>query len=249
MKVLVGFLGRGLMASALVVVFASPGRPEPPASSIFATKCASCHTFGKGDRIGPDLKGVADRHPRPWLMSWIRSSDKLIRTGDTTALALFRKYRNQRMPDHELTDPQITGLLDYLAANGPELDEQRQARQAHSATSEEVTLGRSLFYGRRSLSSGSLPCASCHTLSQQRALGGSLAPDLTQAYTKFWDKALTRWLERPCLPRVASLKDARRVTDGESLALRAFLRNVNLDELRSAMAAPEGLVGGAPPKR
>ena len=237
MKVRVGSLGRAVWAGAIVLALASVGRAEPDSSALFATKCTSCHSFGKGERIGPDLKGVTDRRARSWLIAWIRSSDKLIRAGDATATELFRKHRQQRMPDHDLTDLQITALLDYLAAGGPELDELRQVRKASTATAEEVTFGRSLFYGKVPLSSGGLSCASCHTLAKQRALGGSFAPDLTQAYTRLWDKNLGRWLERPCLPRVPALKDPKRVTDAESLALRAFLRTVNLDELR-ATAGP-----------
>jgi mono/diheme cytochrome c family protein len=241
MNVQAGSLRWGLWATALSVALVSPAAAaEPESSALFTTKCASCHTFGKGDRIGPDLKGATERHSRTWLTAWIRSSDKMIRAGDANAVALFRKYRSQRMPDHELTDAQVGALLDYLAAGGPELDERRQVRQAHTASTEEVTLGNSIFYGKVPLAGGSLACASCHTVSKQRALGGSLAPDLTQVYTKFWDKALNRRLERYCLPRVASVKDMKRVNDRESLALRAFLRTVNLDELRATAAAPSG---------
>jgi cytochrome c2 len=232
-----GFLLRGLAASTFVLGSVALSGAESESSALFATKCTSCHTYGKGDRVGPDLKGVTERHDRPWLVSWIRSSDKLIRAGDPAAVALFRKYRSQRMPDHPLSEVQVTSLLDYLAAGGPELDEQHRVRQAHTASSDEVTLGNSIFYGKVPLASGGLACASCHTLSKQRALGGSLAPDLTQVYTKFWDKALNRRLERYCLTgATASVKDAKRVNDKESLALRAFLRTVNLDELRSAAA-------------
>src|SRR5262245_19774725 len=73
-------------------------------ATVFKTKCSSCHTFGKGDLVGPDLKGATDRHPRSWLIAWIRSSESVIRRGDRAGLALFRQYRQQRMPDHELSD-------------------------------------------------------------------------------------------------------------------------------------------------
>ena len=237
MSVRVGLLLQGLGALA-VLGLVTPAAAEPESSSLFATKCASCHTFGKGERIGPDLKGVTDRRPRAWLTAWIRSSEKMIRAGDPEAVAVFRKYRSQRMPDHALSDAQVAALLDYLAAGGPELDERRQVRQAHTASSEEVSLGNHLFYGKVPLANGSLACASCHTLSKQRALGGSLAPDLTQVYTKFWDKALTRRLDQYCLTGASRAKDAKRLNEKESLALRAFLRTVNLQELRSVAAVP-----------
>jgi len=35
--------------------------------------------------------------------------------------------------------------------------------------------------------------------------GGSLGPNLTAAYLKYQDKALTSFLERPCFPRAPDL--------------------------------------------
>ena len=31
----------------------------------FTTRCTACHTFGKGVKVGPDLKGVTERRQRP----------------------------------------------------------------------------------------------------------------------------------------------------------------------------------------
>src|SRR5262245_66136275 len=93
-------------------------------ATIFNTKCSSCHTFGKGVRVGPDLKHVTDRHPRPWLIAWIKSSATVIASGDPIAIALFRSFKEQRMPDHDLSDAQIGELLDFLAADGPDAAEQ-----------------------------------------------------------------------------------------------------------------------------
>lgn len=234
MKASVGPLGRGLWAGLCFFASVPSGRAQTEPSTLYTNKCTSCHTFGKGDRVGPDLKGVTDRHSRAWLLAWIRSSEKVIRSGDPAAVALFQKYRSERMPDHDLSDAQVGALIDYLAAGGPEADARRQVREANSATSEEVMQGRRLFYGQERLAGGALACASCHSLSKQRALGGSLAPDLTQAYTRFWDKALNLRLVRACMPGAGAPREQRRVTDKESLALRAFLRTVNLDELKSA---------------
>jgi mono/diheme cytochrome c family protein len=194
-------------------------------STIFKTKCSSCHTFGKGDHVGPDLKGVTARHRRPWLIAWIRSSETQIRHGDAEAEALFRKYRQQRMPDHDLSDVQIAALLDYLDAGGPAADERSHLRLAADATPQEVQLGRNLFFGEARLTGGAVACVFCHTLSKQTVLGGSLAPDLSGAYTRYLDWALDQTLRRPCVPRAAD-PTAARVADAESLALRAFLRSV-----------------------
>jgi mono/diheme cytochrome c family protein len=196
------------------------------ASALFKTKCTGCHTFGKGVRVGPDLKRVTDRHPRPWLIAWIKSSTRLIQSGDTAAVALFRMFKEQRMPDHELSDGQIVALLDFLAADGPDADEQQRIREASTATAADIEWGRRLFYGESTLKSGDLACVACHSVSRQTALGGQLADDLTDAYRKYHDKALDQVLKHACLPREPALRMAR-VEDHESLALRAFLRTLS----------------------
>jgi len=191
-------------------------------STIFKTKCISCHTFGRGDRVGPDLKGVTMRHSRPWLVKWIRSSETQIRGGDREAVALFRRYGQQRMPDHDLADADILALLDYLDAGGPSTDV--QLRRAADATQPDVELGRKLFFGEAGLRSGDGACVFCHRVSGTM-LGGSLGPDLTGVFVRFEDRALDDRLKRRCVTRPVS-PDGSRVADAESLALRAFLRSV-----------------------
>ena len=130
------------------------------------------------------------------------------------------------MPDHDLSDAQITGLLDFLAADGPDADEQHRLREASSASAADVEWGRRLFYGESRLKSGDLACVACHTVSHETAFGGQLADDLTRAYSRYHDKALDQVLKQPCLPRVPALQLAR-AEDHESLALRAYLRAVD----------------------
>src|SRR5262245_25987183 len=203
----------------------------PEVSALFKTKCSSCHTFGKGDRVGPDLKGVTVRHSCEWLIPWIRSSETLIRRGDPVATALFRKYRQQRMPEHDLSDAQIGALLDYFEAGGPALDERQQMRPATAATAQEVQRGRELFFGNARLTSGAVACVFCHKLSNETLLSGTLAPDLSEAFPRYFDWALDQKLKRRCVTD-ASETDGARVAEEESLALRAFLRSVSGDAAR-----------------
>ena len=202
-------------------------------ATIFNTKCSSCHTFGKGIRVGPDLKGVTGRHPRPWLIAWIRSSESQIRRGDPAALALFRQFRQQRMPDHDLSDAEIGALLDYLAAGGPSKDEDRRLRLAAEATPDDVRLGRRLFVGDTKLASGSMACVFCHAVSIEPFRGGTIGPNLSEVYARYWDWALDQRLKRPCLTSVSG-SSAARVAEAESFALRAFLRAASSSELARA---------------
>ena len=211
----------GALIGIVVCVASSAfAQTDPGSSVLFKTKCSGCHTYGKGDHVGPDLKGATDRHSRPWLMAWIRSSERVIRSGDPEAVALFRKYEQQRMPDHELTDAQITALLDYLAAGGPAADERQRIRLASAATPEEIALGRRLFFGQTRLASGGVACAACHALARHGGFGGSLAVDLSDVYARYLDWALDRKLRQ-------AASHSAGVAEPESLALRAFLRTVS----------------------
>lgn len=215
----------GLLSGTVTVVHARGAETEASAA-LFKTKCTGCHTFGKGIRVGPDLKHVTDRHARSWLVAWIKSSTKLIESGDPIAIALFRAFKEQRMPDHELSDAQIGALLDFLAADGPDHAEQQHLRDASSASAADVDWGRRLFYGESRLKSGDLACVACHSVSRETAFGGQLAGDLSSAYSRFHDKALDQVLKLPCMPRQPALQ-LTRAEDHESLALRAFLRAVS----------------------
>src|SRR5437762_11659368 len=88
----------------MLCLTAPPVLAADPATT-FARKCSACHTFGHGILLGPDLKGVTDRHPRPWLTAWISSSEKLIRSGDRAAVDLFARFKSIRMPDQPLSPP------------------------------------------------------------------------------------------------------------------------------------------------
>lgn len=221
-----------LPACVLLLAWAAPEAASEPAA-LFKTKCSSCHTFGKGARVGPDLKGVTQRRSRRWLVAWIKSSASVISTGDPTAVALFRQFRQQRMPDHDSSDAEIGALIDYLNADGPEADEEKAIRRADQASEEDVKIGERLFFGRAPLSDGGLACAACHNLSTYSGLGGTLAPDLSRAFLSYHDTALDRKLRTARLPS-ASSSHSTSVTEAESLALRAFLRAVSL------AAAPAG---------
>src|ERR1700730_14550922 len=103
----------------VLLVGASPRASEAAGpAAIFTRKCSSCHTFGNGALVGPDVKGATDRHSRSWLTSWIQSSEKVIRSGDPAAGLLFKKYKQQRMPEQSFSAAEIGTLLDYLAAGG-----------------------------------------------------------------------------------------------------------------------------------
>lgn len=81
---------------------------------LFQSKCGACHTIGKGDKVGPDLAGVTARRERAWLARYIEAPDEVLAKRDPIATALFKKYREVRMPNLGLTRDEVTDLLSYL---------------------------------------------------------------------------------------------------------------------------------------
>jgi len=214
-----------VLCGVFLLFVARHGSAATDPATTFARKCSSCHTFGQGVLVGPDLKGATDRHGRKWLTDWISSSDRVIQSGDPTANALFNKFKRQRMPDQSLSPGELSDLIDYLAAGGPEADARKKSRLADSATPAEIELGRMLFMGERAFARGGASCASCHRLDQTAGAGGTLGPDLSRAYARFQDNRMSSLLDRGCFPRVPYTSAKSPLTEQESFALRAFLRH------------------------
>jgi cytochrome c2 len=194
------------------------------AKTIFRKRCTACHTFGKGIKVGPDLKGVTERRTRDWLLHFIRSSSSTIQSGDPTATKLFREFKQERMPDwDDLSPEQIASILDYFALNGPEQKEPDE-RHASTATPGEVRMGRDLFHGDVSLTHGGRACNTCHSIgASEPARYSSLGPDLSSTYRKYQDRALTDFLKQPCFLRHPEVSTNHYLSPQESFALKAYM--------------------------
>jgi mono/diheme cytochrome c family protein len=208
----------------LVLGCAAEVHAAPDVAVVFGSRCSSCHSVGKGDVVGPDLKGVTSRHDRAWLHRFIHSSQSVIRTGDPAANALFNRYGKQVMPDHPLSDAEIDTLLAYIEKGGPGAGE--DVRPASSATAAEIRQGRDLFLGRVGFANGGAACIHCHAAGAADPLAaGTLAPDLTRVYLKYKDWGLEHTLLTPQFqfPMMSDVYGKRPLTQKEAYALTAFL--------------------------
>ena len=86
-----------------------------PGQALFKRLCAGCHTVGSGDRVGPDLAGVAARRDRAWLASYISNPEKMRMQNDPIALALAAKFQGVRMPALGVGEVDAADLLSYIA--------------------------------------------------------------------------------------------------------------------------------------
>ncbi len=95
---------------------------------LFATRCAACHTIGNGDKIGPDLLGVTNVRDRAWLVRMIVDSSKMLEEKDPIATALFKKYKEIRMPPLALPEADVNMLIEYMKMQTARLNNGEKAR-------------------------------------------------------------------------------------------------------------------------
>jgi mono/diheme cytochrome c family protein len=213
-----------LICSTLFLGAAQAASLPPEAKAIFQKRCTACHTFGKGVKVGPDLKGVNDRRKHEWLVTFIQRSSAVLQSGDATATKLFQEFKRERMPDwSDLSREQVEAILAYFAVNGPEQKEPDE-RDAYTATADEIGRGQRIFYGAVPLTNGGQACAACHQIQDRNGLqGGTLGPDLTAAYERYQDKGMTVFLRRPCYSRIPESTQESYLKPEEIFVLKAYL--------------------------
>jgi len=77
--------------------------------------CKSCHTIGKGNLIGPDLKGITQRREIEWLKKWILNPQKLIESGDSVAINIYNEFEESPMLPNDMSEIEMEDLLEYLS--------------------------------------------------------------------------------------------------------------------------------------
>ncbi len=80
---------------------------------LFKTRgCVSCHTFGEGRRVGPDLEGVADRRTFEWTYHMVLDPDSMVQN-DSIARALLSEYFTP-MSDQNVRPEEFRALWEYM---------------------------------------------------------------------------------------------------------------------------------------
>lgn len=195
--------------------------------AIFESQCASCHTIGGGDKVGPDLEGVGTRRDPEWLRRFIKAPDEVIASGDPIATELLQKYGGVQMPNLGLTDDQVASLLAFLGVQAEATPPPAEPAPAPQPVPEagDPDAGKNLFTGADRLENGGPPCMSCHSIAGIGALGGGkIGPDLTNAYEKYGGaQGVASILQTLPFPTMVPIFDGRPLTTSEQADLAAFL--------------------------
>ena len=85
-----------------------------PGQALFAKACATCHTIGGGDLVGPDIKDVVKRRDRAWLTRFLIAPEKMRAEKDPLVLEISKKYPGVMMPNLGLMEGDVSDLLQYI---------------------------------------------------------------------------------------------------------------------------------------
>jgi mono/diheme cytochrome c family protein len=217
-------LAPALLAGALLLTTggSAAGQLADQGQAIFEQKCASCHTLGGGQLVGPDLEGVIERlGGADQVRAFILAPDQ-VRPGTA-------------MPNLGLSEEEVAALVAYFEAQGgaPPVTEPATTTAPEPATTTAPTapvtgaaaLGHDLFTGSDRLENGGPPCLSCHSVAGIGALGGGqLGPDLTNAFTKYGgEQGLAGVLQTIAFPTMLPIYSDQPLTEAEVANLVAFL--------------------------
>ena len=87
---------------------------DVPGEALFIKACASCHSIGRGDRIGPDLNGVTQRRDSAWLKKIISRPDLVLASNDTITEELKARFPIVAMPNLGLSEEDAIDVLAYI---------------------------------------------------------------------------------------------------------------------------------------
>ncbi|MGM0581770.1 MAG: c-type cytochrome [Bacteroidota bacterium] len=94
---------------------------------LFKNNCAVCHQV-QNKMVGPALKDVYERRELPWLLNFIKNSQKVIQSGDEYAVDLYNEYGKAVMPSFDyFADEEIKDILGYVKSEAEKPAEEATA--------------------------------------------------------------------------------------------------------------------------
>jgi len=202
--------------------------------ALFASSgCSGCHSTGANTILGPGLGGLADRAGTQTDLS----ADDYLRQSLTDPGAFIVEGFPPVMPAFaDLSDADLGSLVAYL---GTLSDVEAVAVTTDGGDAPEpvlpaitltgtASIGENLFTGSTRFDEKGPACSACHSSSGLGALGGgTLGPDLTEAYAKLGDGMIVFPETSKTMKPIFS---DRPLTDQEKADLLAFFRSADASE-------------------
>lgn len=203
--------------------------------AVYKQNCTACHKFGQ-KLIGPDLIGINEKRSEEWLISFIKSSQSMIKAGDPEAVAIYEEYNQMMMNDQtHLSDDDIKAVLTYIKSQSVENEtSSSEATEAVAEvvpieyTQEDIDRGLLLFSGKTPFKNGGASCISCHNVNNDELIsGGLLAKDLTNVYDRMGDAGVNSMISSSPFPAMATAYSNNPIDSAEASQLTAFLKHAD----------------------
>ncbi len=195
---------------------------------LYKATCAACHTIGKGRLVGPDLIGISEKRNQDWLISFIKSSTAMIKSGDPEAKAIADEYKGLLMPDNTYSDSQILSILEYIEQGESGGQASVAVDILAGTTSENINAGAHLFSGEQGFENGGVACASCHSVKDERIFSsGTLAKELTETWEIMGSSGVAAILKSSPFPVMNIAYKNHSLTEQEVIDLTAYLKSVS----------------------
>ncbi len=144
---------------------------------LFKSICAACHRLDKR-LIGPALEGITEKRDQDWLISWIRDSPGMIKSGDKLAIQVFEENNKLPMtPNPQLSDQDIIDILEYTKGEPAAAEVVPEKQEVDPG----VERGKQIFKTN---------CAACHKLE-----GKLIGPPLLHIEEKYDEEWLKLWIK------------------------------------------------------
>ncbi|WP_299524435.1 c-type cytochrome [uncultured Lutibacter sp.] len=182
---------------------------------IFKSTCAACHKLDK-KLVGPALKGITDKREQEWLISWIKDSPGMIKSGDKLAIQVFEE--NNKLPmiaNPQLSDQDIIDVLEYTKGEPVA----QKTAVAVQEVDPGVARGKELFKTN---------CAACHKME-----GKLLGPELFKIGDKYEAEWLKLWIKDNNALIATGDKLAKKASEYSAIAMTPFpqLSDEDLNDL------------------
>ena len=187
---------------------------------LFKSTCAACHKLDK-KLVGPALLGVTERRDQDWLISWIKDSPGMIKSGDKLAIQVFEE--NNKLPmtaNPQLSDQDIIDILAYTKGEPAPITEVTSNQEVDPG----VELGKQIFKTN---------CAACHKLE-----GKLIGPELLKITEKREASWLKAWIKDNNALVASGDKLAKEVQDSNPAAMTPFpqLTSQDIDDILKYLA-------------
>lgn len=194
---------------------------------LFKSHCAACHSIGKGKLVGPDLVGISEKRSFDWQVSFIRSSQNLISSGDADAVAIAKEYYNMLMPDFSGTDEEIKAIIHFLdKSSGLQESVSESVKDTVKIYPGNIDTGRMYMEGSLTFNNKGASCIACHHVNFTGAKqGGLLAKELTSSYkTSGGDAGLNAIIDNSPFPSMKIAYQNNTITPQEIAHITAYLK-------------------------